>query len=48
MTLPSARTTSRLRTASRVTPYFTQQSPPAFVPRLPPIEHVSSLAGSGG
>ena len=41
MSVPSAITTSRPRTASRVTPYFTQHSPPAFVPRLPPIVHCS-------
>ena len=37
MTRPSAMTTSSPSTASRVTPYFTQHSPPAFVPMLPPI-----------
>ncbi|CAB5002158.1 unannotated protein [freshwater metagenome] len=44
---PSASTTSRPSTASRVTPYFTQHSPPAFVLTLPPIEQKSLLAGSG-
>ena len=38
---PSAVTTSSPTTESRVTPYFTQHSPPAFVPRLPPIVQVS-------
>jgi len=46
-TLPSASTTSRPSTASRVTPYFTQHSPPALVLTLPPIEQKSLLAGSG-
>src|SRR6266704_440989 len=36
-TRPSASTTSSPSTASRVTPYFTQRSPPALVARLPPI-----------
>ena len=48
MTVPSAITTSSDRTDSRVWPYFTQHRPPAFVPRFPPIEQVSKLAGSGG
>src|SRR5699024_7092794 len=30
------------------TPYFTQQSPPAFVAMLPPIEQNVKDAGSGG
>ena len=46
-TVASAITTSRPMTASRVTPYFTQHRPPAFVPRLPPIVHISYEAGSG-
>ena len=46
--VPSAITTSSDRTESRVWPYLTQHRPPAFVPRLPPIEHISKLAGSGG
>ena len=46
-TVPSAITTSRPSTASRVTPYFTQHRPPALVPRLPPIVHISNDAGSG-
>ena len=41
MTVPSAITTSSDSTDSRVWPYFTQHRPPAFVPRLPPIEHIS-------
>ena len=48
MTLPSASTTSRPITKSRVTPYFTQRRPPEFSARLPPMEQVSKLAGSGG
>ena len=36
-------TTSSDSTESRVWPYFTQHRPPAFVPRLPPIEHISKL-----
>ena len=31
-----------------VTPYFTQQSPPALVATLPPIEQISYDDGSGG
>ena len=31
-----------------VTPYFTQQSPPALVAVLPPIEQISNDDGSGG
>ena len=46
--VPSASTTSSESTDSRVWPYFTQHRPPALVPRLPPIEHISQLAGSGG
>jgi hypothetical protein len=38
---PSASTTSRPSTESVVTPYFTQQSPPALVDRLPPMVHQS-------
>ena len=30
-----------------MTPYFTQQSPPAFVATLPPMVENSQLAGSG-
>ena len=45
---PSASTTSRPSTQSRVTPYFTQRRPPEFSARLPPIVHISKLAGSGG
>jgi hypothetical protein len=45
---PSARTTSRPRTYSAVTPYFTQHRPPDAVPMLPPIVHISQLEGSGG
>ena len=48
MSRPSARTTSRPRTYSAVTPYFTQHSPPEAVPMLPPIVHISQLEGSGG
>jgi hypothetical protein len=48
ITDPSARTTSRSRTQSPVTPYFTQHSPPAFVATLPPIVELSQEAGSGG
>ncbi len=44
---PLARTASSASTASRVTPYFTQQSPPALVATLPPIVENSKLAGSG-
>src|SRR6476659_7086003 len=46
-TSPEASTTSRPSTASVVTPYFTQQSPPAFVDRLPPSVHQSYDDGSG-
>lgn len=45
---PSARTTSRPRTYSAVTPYFTQHRPPEAVPMFPPMVHVSQLDGSGG
>ncbi len=45
---PSARTTSRPRTYSAVTPYFTQHRPPEAVPMLPPMVHISQLEGSGG
>ena len=48
MTVPSAITTSSDSTDSRVWPYLTQHSPPALVPRFPPIEHISNDAGSGG
>ena len=47
MRLPSARTTSRARTDSRVTPYLAHRSPPALVAMLPPMEEMSKLAGSG-
>ncbi len=47
MTLPSASTTSRPSTASRVTPYFTHRRPPALVAMLPPIVEISKLDGSG-
>ena len=47
VTRPSASTTSSPRTASRVTPYFTQHSPPALVLTLPPMEQKSFDAGSG-
>ncbi len=45
---PSARTTSRPRTYSAVTPYLTQHRPPEAVPMLPPMVHISQLEGSGG
>jgi hypothetical protein len=45
---PSASTTSSPGTWSVVTPYFTQQSPPALVAMLPPIEQISYEDGSGG
>src|SRR6056297_2866566 len=44
---PSASTTSRPSTESRVTPYFTQHRPPALVLTFPPIEQKSFDAGSG-
>ena len=44
---PSASTTSSPSSESRVTPYFTQHSPPALVATLPPIVENSQLAGSG-
>ncbi|KIX76488.1 hypothetical protein SF12_18555 [Streptomyces sp. MBRL 601] len=45
---PSARTTSRPRTYSAVTPYLTQHRPPEAVPMLPPMVQVSQEEGSGG
>lgn len=48
MSRPSASTTSRPRTYSAVTPYFTQHRPPEAVPMFPPIVHISQLEGSGG
>src|SRR3954451_11460101 len=41
-------TTSSSSTYSRVTPYFTQHTPPAFVATLPPMVDHGELAGSGG
>jgi hypothetical protein len=35
--VPSASTTSRASTESRVTPYLAQRSPPAFVATFPPM-----------
>ena len=46
MTVPSASTTSRLRTQSFVTPYFTALGPPLFSAKLPPMVHVPREAGS--
>jgi len=45
--VPSASTTSRARTDSRVTPYFAQWRPPAFVAKVPPRVEIAALAGSG-
>jgi hypothetical protein len=44
---PSASTTFSPSTASRVTPYLAQSSPPAFVAMLPPTLEMALLAGSG-
>lgn len=41
MSSPSASTTSRASTDSRVTPYFAQRRPPALVATLPPIVEIS-------
>ena len=45
---PPARTTSKPRTKSRVTPYLRQRGPPALVAMLPPMVQSARLAGSGG
>ena len=47
-TSPPIRATSSPSTYSRVTPYLKARGPPALVAALPPIEHISSDAGSGG
>ena len=46
ITDPSAKTTSRLRTQSLVTPYFTARGPPLFSAMFPPMVQVPREAGS--